>query len=58
MDVGKREDRLLDTISELIKNRNAVRGLLEFYQEANLISPEVSAHLWEVLNGLETEAKV
>lgn len=57
MDVGKREDQLLDKIAGLIRGRKAVKDWLDIYQEANLISPEVAAHLWEVLIE-EDEVKV
>lgn len=57
VDVGKREDQLLDKIAGLIRGRKAVKDWLDIYQEANLISPEVAAHLWEVLIE-EDEVKV
>lgn len=53
MDVGKREDRMMDYISTLKRNRDNTKAWLELYQEGNMISPEVASHLWEVLSGIE-----
>ncbi len=53
MDVGKREDQLLDAISVLKKNRDATKGWLEILQESNMISPESASILWESLTGIE-----
>lgn len=55
MDVGKREDRMLDVISTLQRNRNNTKATLDFYLQANMITEEVAAHLWEVLSGVEVE---
>jgi hypothetical protein len=55
MDVGKREDQLLDKISEMRRNRDSLKAWLEIYQEANLISPEISSHLWEIATGMVPE---
>ncbi len=53
VDVGKREDRMLDEISALSRRQRETRALLDFYLEAHMIQPEVASHLWEVLSGIE-----
>ena len=56
VDVAKREDRLLDTISDLLaekkrwkQTQESICNWLAIYQEANLINPELAIHLEEVL---------
>ena len=51
MDVGKREDRLLDTISELIRNRKAALDWISTYTETGVLDKETGEWLAMVLNG-------
>lgn len=53
VDYGKSTDNLLDQLLTYRKNRDNTRAWLELYAEANLITPEVSTHLWEVLSGVD-----
>lgn len=53
MNVEKREDGLLDALSDYRKNRDNTKSVLDFYLEAHMIAPEVASHLWAVLTGLE-----
>jgi hypothetical protein len=55
VDVLKREDALLDTISTLVKQRNSCKALLDMYMEGGLLMPQVAAHIWDALNGVERE---
>lgn len=52
MDVGKREDQLLDCIAEHIRLRNEANALIMFYMEGKLLSEEVGGHLFDTLNGV------
>lgn len=54
-DIGKREDAMLDLISQLRRNRDETKALMDLYMEGGLLMPQVASHLWEVLNGLRTE---
>lgn len=51
MDVGKREDRLLDKISELTKQRNATLDWIQTYQETGVLEKETAEWLSLTLRG-------
>jgi hypothetical protein len=51
MDVGKREDRLLDQISALIHNRNAALDWIKTYQETGVLEKETAEWLELTLRG-------
>ncbi len=51
--VGKASDGMLDTISELRRNRDNTKGWLEILQESHMLTPEVASILWESLMGIE-----
>lgn len=53
VDYGKSTDNLLDQILTYRRNRDNTKAWLELYTESNLISPEVSSHLWELLMGID-----
>lgn len=53
VDVGKREDRLLDALSVYRQNRDSTRAWLDIFLEANMIDAEVASVLWEALTGLK-----
>lgn len=53
MDVGKREDRMLDAMSTYKTNRDNTKALIDSYLEAQLITAEVASALWASLMGLE-----
>lgn len=51
MDVQKREDRLLDQISELIKRRKATLDWIQTYQETGVLEKETAEWLTMTLKG-------
>lgn len=53
VNVGKREDGLLDALSAYRTNRDNCKSVIDFYLESHMIAPEVASHLWAVLTGLE-----
>lgn len=49
MDVGKREDRLLDKISVLVRNRDAALDWISTYVETGVLDLETGEWLRSVL---------
>lgn len=63
VNVGKREDAMLDTIGLLTKNKHAALWWLADYGRLGLLSPELADHLrWELTkteeNQLEQQSKI
>jgi len=50
MDVGKREDQLLDKISTLVRNRDAALDWISTYIESGVLDVETGEWLRGVLN--------
>jgi hypothetical protein len=51
MDVGKREDMLLDKISVLVRNRDAALDWISTYVESGVLDADTGEWLRGVLNG-------
>lgn len=56
VNVGKREDAMLDKIGLLTKNKHAVLWWMANYEKLGKLSPELAAHLrWELTKTEEDE---